>query len=119
MLGTTNIKYICYGLLFMLTMHGKSLTLCFCNKKIFVKYRENKNVRVTVVIVVVLLSALDTLMSVQGRNMLFVDNSLAYSEDGVQWNVTFIIHNLHMNGAACRFGRPKMFQAIVQEASGT
>jgi len=37
-------------------------------QKIIVKYHVTKNVRMTSVIVVVLLSALDTLMSVQGRN---------------------------------------------------
>jgi len=73
--------YVCHCLLFTLTMHGESLTLYCCLKKVIVKYHVAKNVRMTSVIVVVLLSALDTLVSMQGRNMLFVDSSLAYSED--------------------------------------
>ena len=41
----------------------------------------NKNVRIAAVIMVLLLSALDAAVSVQGSSILFVHNSLAYSED--------------------------------------
>ena len=66
-------------LLFALIMHGKSLTLCcFKNKqKNCVICHANKSAAMTAVIVIVLLSALDTLVSVQGRNTLHVDSSLA------------------------------------------
>lgn len=75
----------------------------------------------TSVIVVVVLSALDTLVSVRGGNTLFVGISLAYSEEtsSVECNGYLLSASLHVNGVACRFWHPKTFQAIIQGASGT